>query len=166
MKSANWTPLANFEGYYEINEAGKVRSLHKRNLHGIIEPHIDRGGYYALQLSKRGTTSSYWLHRLIGETFIANPDKKRYINHRDGNKLNNAIWNLEWCTHAENIQHAYDNGLIKPKTKRVINKCTGDEFSSAKEAAVFYGVKYGTLRNQLNGNIKTKSLCLEYQSAA
>jgi hypothetical protein len=163
MESNKWIPLKNYEGYYEINEAGEVRSLHKRNMHGIIEQHIDRGGYYALQLSKHAITTTHLVHRLLAETYIPNPDNKRCINHRNGNKLNNGLSNLEWVTHSENTIHAYSLGLCNTESrcKKVINTCTQRLYKSIKEAAVDLGIPYSTCKNMLNGNRNNQS-CLRY----
>ena len=73
--------------------------------------HIDRCGYREVLLSENGVTNQYRVHRLIAETFIPNPDNLPCVNHKDGDKLNNAVTNLEWCTRSENTQHAYATGL-------------------------------------------------------
>ena len=73
--------------------------------------HIDRCGYREVLLSEFGNTNQYRVHRLIAETFIPNPKNLPCVNHKDGNKLNNAVDNLEWCTRSENVKHAYANGL-------------------------------------------------------
>lgn len=69
------------------------------------------GGRYAI------ISIGQYVHRLVAEAFIPNPENKRTVNHIDGNKLNNHIDNLEWATHAENIQHAMDLGLMHPNRK-------------------------------------------------
>ena len=76
-----------------------------------MQGHIDRCGYKEVLLSENGRTNNARVHRLIAETFIPNPDNLRDVNHKDGNKLNNDISNLEWVSHSENVKHSYNNGL-------------------------------------------------------
>lgn len=94
--------------------AGIYPSVRKERL---LKPCIT-SGYLCVGLwkNKKGYTS--YIHRLLAIHFIPNPDNLPEVNHKDGNKLNNSIENLEWCTHKENMQHAHNNGLIKsPKGK-------------------------------------------------
>ena len=74
--------------------------------------HINRNGYKFVVLGRNGDE---FLHRLIAEAFIPNPNNLPIINHIDGNKLNNSIENLEWCTHSQNTLHAYETGLTVGK---------------------------------------------------
>ena len=78
-----------------------------------IKGHVDSCGYREVLLSENGKTNNARVHRLIAETFIPNPYNLRDVNHKDGNKLNNDISNLEWVSHSSNVKHAYDNGLEK-----------------------------------------------------
>ena len=73
--------------------------------------YVDRCGYKEVLLSENGKTTNYRAHRLIAETFIPNPNNLRDVNHKDGNKLNNDISNLEWCSHSDNVIHSYKNRL-------------------------------------------------------
>lgn len=67
------------------------------------------GGYLSAHIRKG---KDYKIHRLVAQTFIPNPDDLPQVNHIDGNKMNNCVDNLEWCSQSHNIKHAYDNGLI------------------------------------------------------
>ncbi|MEI4618393.1 HNH endonuclease, partial [Bacillus cereus] len=79
------------------------------------------GGYYRVELNHKGKRLRFYSHRLVAKTFINNIDNKPEVNHIDGDKLNNHVSNLEWCTGEENMRHAIDNGLRKGvKTKDVI----------------------------------------------
>lgn len=66
-------------------------------------------------LSLDGNKKMYYLHRLVALAFIPNPESKPEVNHKDGDKLNNYVYNLEWSTESENKKHAFDNGLNKPR---------------------------------------------------
>ena len=99
---------------YEINQLGQIR---KTKDHKIIKPSTNPGGYQivALRLNNKKWYST--VHRLVATRFIPNPlpDIRKQINHIDGDKSNNRVSNLEWCTASENIRHAVKNGLIKTK---------------------------------------------------
>ena len=77
-------------------------------------PHIDKYGYLKTDLYKDGKRSTKRISRLVAEAFIPNPANKPEVNHKDGNKLNNNVDNLEWATKSENMLHAYRTGLAKP----------------------------------------------------
>lgn len=168
-----WKPIGGYENYYEVSESGTVRSI-ERKVHWlnrsrtiksrIIQSRVNNRGYEELRLSKNGIAKSKFPHILTAMAFVPNPDNKPEVNHLDGNKLNNHYTNFSWVTHSENIQHAYDTGLIKVKSKSVINECTGALYSSIKEAAKAINISYGTCRNYLNGNIKTNKTCLKLAS--
>lgn len=90
--------------------------------------------------SKKILGKTYQVHRLLAEAFIPNPENKPLVNHKDGNKLNNNLDNLEWCTYRENTQHASDTGLIshsknwKSVVQYDLNGVELKRFSSVKEA--------------------------------
>ena len=165
-----WNFIPGYPGY-QINEFGTIRSLKKmkqyQNIPGkkhlqYLTVKTNNSGYLQTKLSIQGKAVTCSIHRLLALTFIPNLLDKPEINHRDGNKLNNSLDNLEWATHSENIVHAYKSGLITFKTKPVYDRCRKKVFSSAREAAVHYGIEVGTLRNYLNGNIKKNPTCLSY----
>ncbi len=165
LENENWSPVKNYEGLYEINQTGAVRSLQKHNHGYIMKQRIDRAGYFTVRLTKPSLLSStIYVHRLIGFAYIPNPDCKPIINHIDGNKLNNAISNLEWVTHSENMKHAYNSGLITSlpgRCKKIVDNCSGAIFESIKIASEFYSLPYSTCKNYLNGN-RTNPTCLSY----
>lgn len=164
----NWKPVTGYENYYEVNLQGTVRSKRPRNRGQGMTPRIDRAGYLTVRLNKPGRLSStQYVHRILALAFIPNPDGKCCVNHLNGNKLDNSLENLAWVSHQENVKHAYDMGLVaKPNVKRVVDNCTGQEYESAKEAALFTGIPYNTLRNYLNGGIGTNPTCLEFKREA
>jgi hypothetical protein len=103
---------------YEVSNLGRVRRKKRgasrcwinplENYSYINNSKQPKNGYFRIRLNGK----KYSIHRLIAETFIPNPDNKPEVNHKDGNKLNNHISNLEWVTHSENTKHAFKMGLI------------------------------------------------------
>jgi len=128
-----WKPLApfsvtykgvtteyDFSDTYEISNTGKVRSLDRidcagRLLEGRERKLIpDKDGYLQLSLSKDRKELNCKVHRLVAQTFLENTENKRTVNHKDGNKTNNNVDNLEWATQSEQIRHSFANGLQVP----------------------------------------------------
>lgn len=164
--SSEWEFIKGYESLYCINKRGEVKSNHKRNFGKLLRPKKNRAGYHTVTLSKPGEKPKTKLvHRLVAETFILRSAQREYVNHIDGNKLNNVVSNLCWVSHAENILHAYSTGLIKKITKEVVDSCTGQIFSSAKQVAQLFDIKYSTLRSYLNGGIKYNPTCFRYAVA-
>ena len=98
---------------YQISNLGNFKKGNK-----IINGWIQNTGYRTVNIDNK----KYSLHRLVAETFIDNPDNKPCINHIDGNKLNNNVKNLEWCTNKENVQHAFRTGLMDNAIKSLLIK--------------------------------------------
>jgi hypothetical protein len=157
-----WLPVNNYEGKYIVSNNGIIKSLHQRSYNKILIQRIDRAGYFTVRLSKHGTDYTKYVHRILAEAFVLNPENKPIVNHKDGNKLNNAIENLEWVLQSENVKHAYKLGFIHggKRNAKVIDICTGQEFESIKEAAKVLSINYNTCRNMLNGFNKNNT-CLK-----
>lgn len=116
--------ISGFEGLYYVTPYGEVFSYGREYVTGEynitikMEEHRmaapkNQGGYLHLNLSKKGKRYDKKVHALVAMAYIPNPFKKRTVNHKDGNKLNNYVGNLEWNTHSENLTHAYKNNLRK-----------------------------------------------------
>jgi hypothetical protein len=104
-----WKPVIGYEDYYEISNDGQVKSL----LNNIILKG-SKSRYHRVQLCKDGVRKAFNTHRLVAIHFIDNPENKPHVNHKNGDKLDNRVDNIEWCTQAENIKHAFDTGLRGP----------------------------------------------------
>ena len=122
-----WKDIKGYEGLYQVSNLGNVKSLsryhHKKEQ--ILKPNLKNDGYYETTLLKNGKPKWIRTHRLVAMAFIPNLENKPQINHKDGNKLNNCVENIEWVTNQENIDHAIKMGLEKlnghenPNTKPI-----------------------------------------------
>ena len=122
-----WKPIRGYEGLYEVSNLGNVRGLvrdwdNRTKAIRNMRQHVSKTGYLSLRLCKDGKTKLCKVHRLVAEAFLENPSSFPFVNHLDGNKLNNNVSNLEWCSASRNIQHAYDTGLKKTRHVLQINK--------------------------------------------
>lgn len=140
-----WKDIKDYEGLYQVSDDGKVRRFLKN---GNIKELKNRNGLYlSVSLSKNGIKKSVNVHRLVAETYLGIPEGRYEVNHKDGNRHNNNLSNLEWLTQSENNYHA--KNVIKhypwgkpPRAVRSIDLNTGEivkEYSSVSEAAKFYG---------------------------
>ena len=107
-----WKDVVGYEGLYRISNQGTVCRLYKNGKVNFMTPRI-LNGYWRVKLCNGNTQKEYFLHRLIAQAFIPNPDNKPEINHINGIKTDNRIENLEWVTRSENAIHATKTGLLK-----------------------------------------------------
>lgn len=103
-----WRDIPQYENY-QISNHGRIYSKHKNELKAL---EINKKGYETIRPYKNNIRKTFRIHRLVAELFIPNPQNKPQVNHKDGNKLNNHIDNLEWVTYRENVDHAVKNNLL------------------------------------------------------
>lgn len=124
MNCIEWRPVIyNGETFerFEISSSAKLRNTKTKKVYKTTQ---SKAGYetVCVSLGARKKKKCFKVHRLVAEVFIANPLKKPCVNHKDGNKLNNAPENLEWVTHSENMNHAVKNDLaILPVPNRKLS---------------------------------------------
>ena len=135
-----WRPVVGYEGFYEISTFGRIKSLPRTTPGGIRKIYINKhNGYCYICLSKNGERTQYRVHRLVMNAFVGECSDKQ-INHINGDKTDNRLKNLEYCTASENLIHAFRHNLVnKTWSKKVINLDTGIVFESATEAAESVG---------------------------
>lgn len=97
-----WKDIKEYEGLYQVSNFGRVKSLSRKN-DIIMRPSC--GEYKRVNLRKNGKYKSFYVHRLVAQNFIPNLKNKPQVNHKDENKYNNCVNNLEWCTHIENMNY-------------------------------------------------------------
>lgn len=123
-----WKDIVGYEIEYQINQFGEIRTLKdspKLKKYDVLKPQISkRNGYVYQMLYKNGKEKLLRVHRLVAMAFLPNPNNLPQVNHKDGNKQNNSVDNLEWCEQSDNMKHAYKNGLQIPsenQRKAIIN---------------------------------------------
>lgn len=129
-----WKDIEDYEGLYQVSNLGNVKSLPKTRNIGFsnAKEYISKdrilktGGkrYEIVVLYKNKKTKTYPVHKLVAEHFLENPNNYPCVNHIDGNKKNNKIDNLEFCTISQNTKRAYDLGLKKAVNRYTKNKCS------------------------------------------
>ena len=140
---------------YLVFADGKVYSLKSQK---FLRENEYKSGYTRVWFWENGKCIEKKIHRLVAEAFIPNPENKPEVNHINGNKADNRVENLEWCTHHENMIHAFNNGLAKiPNNNRKIAMLDKDGnliqiFSSAKEASDIMGISDKHIGSVCNGN--------------
>ncbi|MCP9067495.1 NUMOD4 domain-containing protein [Streptococcus parasanguinis] len=164
MTEEIWKDVKGYEGIYEVSNYGRVRTHKDKTtdsiLHGvrhwkqrILKPKSTKTREPRVSLWKDKKSKDYLVHRLVAIAFIPNPDNKPTVNHIDGNPENNHVGNLEWATYEENINHAFNNNLIKTETGVILVDRETKEvhiFRSMSKASEFLGRNSGYLSNILS----------------
>lgn len=167
----NWKDISGYEGYYQISNLGRIRSLDRyANVGGggrrlvkgkIIKPVKCTNGYYEASLSYKGVRKVLLLHRVVAEAFIPNPNNLPEVNHKDENPANNEASNLEWCTSKYNANYGTRNErmMIGRETKPVIQFDKDGTFikrwDSMMDACREYGADISSMIRVCKGKQKT-----------
>ena len=155
----NWKAIPGFEGRYEVSDLGRVRSLPHEVAIGngaeritqghLLKPQQARNGYLLVSLGRRN--KHMLIHRLVALAFIPNPEGLAEVNHKNLNKTDNRVSNLEWISKPENMDHAHKTGAFDHDLwrKKVVCRETGEEFGSSYEAAEWVN----KTQKQFSGNV-------------
>ena len=168
-----WRPVIGYEDLYEVSSLGRIKSADryvKCIINGIVTKSISKGrilrqrknrcGYSMVYLCNgKGGEKNCTVHRLVAEAFLPNPEGLPQVNHKDENKTNNAVWNLEWCDVRYNMNYGTRNERISKSRQKRVKMITlnGDiikEFNSILEAANFVGGHYSHISDCLKGRRK------------
>ena len=178
-----WKDVQGYEGLYQVSNFGRIKSLERvvkwfaRNhwcerfdCEKILSQEKNTTGYKTIKLFKDGKKKKLNVHRLVAVAFIPNPEKKETVNHKDGDRTNNNVSNLEWATYSENNQHAYDvlgkvgiwTGKPTHNSRKVLRVDTGVVFRSVRMAAKSIGVNQSSLCEALMRGVKCKNIEWRY----
>lgn len=157
-----WKDIPNYENLYQISNLGNVKSYSNSK---VLKTSPNSCGYYKVQLYKNKKSKMFYVHRLVAIAFIPNLENKSQINHIDGNKSNNVVSNLEWCTASENQLHAIKHnlrksspmlgrkGALSPRSKKIMqydkNGNFIKEWDSISDASKAFGIKASCISNNL-----------------
>lgn len=114
-----WKDIQGYEGKYTVSNYGNVKWANSSKIRkGSVNKH--NGYVYVFLRDKQYKSKNVRLHRLVAQTFIPNPENKPEVNHKDCNKQNNCVNNLEWSTRQENIDHSWKNGRCQSAIERIM----------------------------------------------
>jgi hypothetical protein len=139
MTEENWKPVVGYEGYYEVSDLGNIRSVRRTLQRGfkggvtsniayeskILKPMSTKFDYLKYGLSKDGKTKSFTGHRIVALSWLPNPENLPQVHHKDHNKHNNAVSNLEWVTASKNVKEAIKAGKHHGGFKTGVNHHSG-----------------------------------------
>lgn len=161
--SEEWVPIVDFPNY-AVSNTGEVLSRVRDTL--LAQSLNTSTGYIHVCLWKNGKGYVRTVHRLVALHFLDLPYETVEVNHKDGNKTNNHVSNLEWLTRSENHRHAYRTGIREPVRngeRQILCVQTGDVFRSIAEAGRVLGVRPSTISNCLAGRRRScQGLTFEY----
>ena len=155
-----WVDIPGYRGKYQVSNLGNVRSTNyngtQRTRNMVL---CEREGYDSVHLRIDGKGSTESVHRLVAMSFIPNPDNKPQVNHKNGDRKDNRVENLEWCTNSENMIHKHRTmGCPGPFYSSVVCVETGEFFFSLSAAARAVGAKSwagGMIRNAIENDVAT-----------
>src|SRR5699024_9827826 len=139
-----WADIKGYEGFYQVSNRGRIYSFGgefiksdgKRNYmkESLLKPYKNKQGYMYVKLCKHGKCNNFRVHRLVALAFIKNVNHKEkpVVNHKDGNKENNNVDNLEWLSYSENSLHAHSIGLYPKSNSNKYGNHQGENHGGSK----------------------------------
>lgn len=153
----DWIDLKGYEGLYKISTDGQILGIKSNK---TLKPDINQDGYCRVRLYKDKECKHYSVHRLVAQTFLPNPDNLPEVNHKDEDKTNNCVENLEWVSSKTNCNYGKRNRKIALSKNKCILQVSLDgelikEWESASEVQRVLGYSQGNICNCCNGIRKT-----------
>lgn len=176
-----WRKIPGYEGFYEASSTGEIRSVDrlvnsvrgKRHISGrVLKEYIDKDGYSKVSLCKYNKSKTFSVHKLVALAFIPNDNPEKIaINHKDENKQNNSVENLEWCTFGYNT--GYNNGYYRRAMKKwvpivAIKGSEAKRFNSITEASKILKLNHANIQGCLKkkyGRVSCGGYKFEYEEA-
>lgn len=142
MKTEIWADIKGYEGLYQVSNLGRVKSLHryKGNEERILTPISNERGYVFVGLHKGKNTKHQYIHRLVADAFIDNTDNLPQVNHKDEDKTNNCVENLEWCSNEYNERY----GTGKQRSGQARSKAVAQYDKDGNLVKVWAGIREAT----------------------
>lgn len=144
---------------YQVNSDGKTYHYKEHIMKQSVGKSRNNNGYNIVNLRQYGKQNIQLVHRLVAIAFISNDNNYPCVNHIDGNKQNNNVNNLEWCSYADNNVHALNNNLRKPRGNKIVQKDLDGNiirvFKSTCEASRITNISRGSISHCLNGRNNT-----------
>lgn len=173
-----WKPVSGYNGLYKVNNLGRVVSIGYIKIK-VTDPYRPRirndreifghnggKGYRFVTLKRNGSEKHIYIHRMVAAHFLRNPNNEPEVNHKYGNKRNNAVWNLEWGTRSKNIRHSHKHGFHKSQKGKLTSRSRitrqydkNGHFINRYQSQTIAGIETGVKRNLIwlcvNGYQKT-----------
>lgn len=147
--------IKNYEGLYAVTSCGRVWSYRRKK---FIDIRLDKDGYPRVTLCKNGEYKTFFIHRLVAQAYIPNPDNLPEVNHKDEIKNHSYLNNLEWCTHYYNVNYGTRNERAgatrkgkKSRCKAVYSPELDETLPSTKAVEEKYGIDQGTVSKCCHG---------------
>ena len=145
--------IEDYEGLYKVTSEGQIWSEYSRS---YLKPFADNRGYLRVRLYKEGRARTVLISRMVALAFVNNPDNLCTVNHKNGNKLDNSMENLEWMSLSDNVKHAYQSGLNSSSGSNNPNaKLTPEQVREIRATYKPYKVTATDLANKFGVDVST-----------